>query len=121
GEDVELRLGIRRAVRPRNSLPNSVLTDQNTHPNIFSPVSNAISTNSMYHIFYSPRYFFDYYLIIGWMPGGFGLQLSFALKHMEGFVKDIKCRGATDSNTHEDICKESEYRSTFECLHYSAS
>ncbi|KAF6134657.1 hypothetical protein GIB67_002058 [Kingdonia uniflora] len=55
GEDGELRLGIRRAVRPRNSLPNSVLTEQNTHPNIFSPVSNAISTKSMFHIFYSPR------------------------------------------------------------------
>ncbi|KAF6148622.1 hypothetical protein GIB67_042581 [Kingdonia uniflora] len=55
GKDGELRLGIRRAVRPRNSLPNSVLTDQNMHPNIFSPVSNAISTKSMFHIFYSPR------------------------------------------------------------------
>ncbi|KAF5175142.1 Auxin response factor [Thalictrum thalictroides] len=55
GEDGELRLGIRRTGRPRNSLPNSILSSQNVHLNILSPVANAISTKSMFHIFYSPR------------------------------------------------------------------
>ncbi|KAF6169153.1 hypothetical protein GIB67_038650 [Kingdonia uniflora] len=32
---------------------------------------------------------------------GLNYNYLFALKHMEGFVKDINCRGATDSNTHE--------------------
>ncbi|KAF6163957.1 hypothetical protein GIB67_041205 [Kingdonia uniflora] len=32
---------------------------------------------------------------------GLNYNYLFALKHMEGFLKDINCRGATDSNTHE--------------------
>ncbi|KAF6154260.1 hypothetical protein GIB67_024419, partial [Kingdonia uniflora] len=32
---------------------------------------------------------------------GLDYNYLFALKHMEGFLKDINCRGATDSNTHE--------------------
>ncbi|KAF8403021.1 hypothetical protein HHK36_011116 [Tetracentron sinense] len=55
GENGELRLGIRRAIRPRNSLPDSIPANRNTHFNILSPVANAIATKSMFHIFYSPR------------------------------------------------------------------
>ncbi|KAE8683655.1 Auxin response factor 4 [Hibiscus syriacus] len=55
GEDGELRLGIRRAVRPRNYLPESVITKQNSYLNVLSPVANALSTKSMVHVFYSPR------------------------------------------------------------------
>ncbi|KAM7279914.1 hypothetical protein ACFE04_007048 [Oxalis oulophora] len=55
GEDGELRLGIRRAARPRNGLPESILMKQNSQPNILSLVANAISTKSMFHVFYSPR------------------------------------------------------------------
>ncbi|KAK7273878.1 hypothetical protein RIF29_14942 [Crotalaria pallida] len=55
GENGELRLGIRRAVRPRNGLPESVVGNQNCYPNFLSSVANAISTKSMFHVFYSPR------------------------------------------------------------------
>ncbi|XP_057953550.1 auxin response factor 4 isoform X2 [Malania oleifera] len=55
GEGGELRLGIRRAVRPRNGLPDSIVGNQNSHPNVLSLVANAISTRSMFHVFYSPR------------------------------------------------------------------
>ncbi|XWS52694.1 hypothetical protein CRYUN_Cryun11dG0092800 [Craigia yunnanensis] len=55
GEDGELRLGIRKAVRPRNGIPDSVIAKQNSYPNVLSPVANAISTKSMFHVFYSPR------------------------------------------------------------------
>ncbi|THG22514.1 hypothetical protein TEA_025047 [Camellia sinensis var. sinensis] len=55
GEGGELRLGIRRAIRPRNGLPDSVLVNQN-YQNVLSPVANAISTNGSFHVFYSPRY-----------------------------------------------------------------
>ncbi|OMP09728.1 AUX/IAA protein [Corchorus olitorius] len=55
GEDGELRLGIRRAVRPRNGLPDSVMVKQNSYPNVLSPVANALSTKTMFHVFYSPR------------------------------------------------------------------
>ncbi|KAI7992606.1 Auxin response factor 4 [Camellia lanceoleosa] len=54
GEGGELRLGIRRAIRPRNGLPDSVLVNQN-YQNVLSPVANAISTNGSFHVFYSPR------------------------------------------------------------------
>lgn len=56
GENGELRLGIRRAVRPRNGLPESVIGNKNCYPNFLSSVANAISTKSMFHVFYSPRY-----------------------------------------------------------------
>ncbi|XP_065866287.1 auxin response factor 4 isoform X2 [Euphorbia lathyris] len=55
GEDGELRLGIRRAVRPRNGLPDTVIGKQNSYPSVLSPVANAISTNSIFTVLYSPR------------------------------------------------------------------
>ncbi|XP_050371708.1 auxin response factor 4 isoform X2 [Argentina anserina] len=55
GENGELRLGIRRAVRPRNGLPDSVLSNQNSSSSVLSLVANAVSTKSMFHVFYSPR------------------------------------------------------------------
>lgn len=55
GEDGELRLGIRRAVRPRNGLPDSIVSKQNSYTNVLSLVASAITTKSMFHVFYSPR------------------------------------------------------------------
>ncbi|OVA18113.1 AUX/IAA protein [Macleaya cordata] len=55
GENGELRLGIRRAGRPRNSIPNSILGNQNMNLNVLSPVANAVSTKSLFHVFHSPR------------------------------------------------------------------
>ncbi|GFZ20477.1 auxin response factor 4 [Actinidia rufa] len=54
GEGGELRLGIRRAVRPRNGLPDSILANQN-YQNILSHLATAVSTKSTFHVFYSPR------------------------------------------------------------------
>ncbi|XP_038707396.1 auxin response factor 4-like [Tripterygium wilfordii] len=55
GEDGELRLGIRRAVRPTNGLPDSLISKQNSYPGVFSQVANALSTKSNFQVFYSPR------------------------------------------------------------------
>ncbi|PON35300.1 Auxin response factor [Parasponia andersonii] len=55
GENGELRLGIRRAVRPRNGLPDSIVRNQNSYSNVLSLAANAVSTKSMFHVFYSPR------------------------------------------------------------------
>ncbi|XP_024026348.1 auxin response factor 4 isoform X2 [Morus notabilis] len=55
GENGELRLGIRRAIRPRNGLPDTIVRNQNSYPNVLSLVANAVSTKSMFHVFYSPR------------------------------------------------------------------
>ncbi|KAL0390509.1 UNVERIFIED_CONTAM: Auxin response factor 4 [Sesamum calycinum] len=55
GEAGDLRLGIRRAARPRNGLPDSIIKNQNSYPNVLSPVANALSSNSTFPVFYSPR------------------------------------------------------------------
>ncbi|KAG6681804.1 hypothetical protein I3842_13G107800 [Carya illinoinensis] len=55
GENGELRLGIRRAARPRNGLPDSIVGNENSLSKVLSLVANAISTKSMFHVFYSPR------------------------------------------------------------------
>ncbi|KAK4753792.1 hypothetical protein SAY87_001896 [Trapa incisa] len=53
-ENGELRLGIRRALRPRNGLPSSVIGNQNSYSSILSSVANAISRRSTFDVFYSP-------------------------------------------------------------------
>jgi hypothetical protein len=55
GENGELRLGIRRAARPRNGLPESIVGNQSCSPSFLFSVANAISAKSMFHVFYSPR------------------------------------------------------------------
>uniref|UniRef100_A0A7N0SV63 Auxin response factor n=1 Tax=Kalanchoe fedtschenkoi TaxID=63787 RepID=A0A7N0SV63_KALFE len=55
GESGELRLGIRRAVRPRNCLPDSAIGNQSSLPTVLSSVANAILTKNVFQVFYSPR------------------------------------------------------------------
>ncbi|XP_076894150.1 auxin response factor 4-like [Bidens hawaiensis] len=55
GKDGELRLGTRRATRPRNFLPETIMPDSNFFMDMFAPVANAISTNITFDVFYSPR------------------------------------------------------------------
>ncbi|CAO2812948.1 unnamed protein product [Amaranthus hypochondriacus] len=55
GEDGELRLGLRRALRPKIGLPDSVIGKQSMYPNVLSAVANAISTKITFPVFYSPR------------------------------------------------------------------
>ena len=56
GENGELRLGIRRAVRPRNGLPDSIVGNQNSCADDLARVVKAISTKSIFDVFYNPRY-----------------------------------------------------------------
>lgn len=56
GENGELRLGIRRAVRPRNGLPDSIVGNQNSCADDLARVVKAISTKSTFDVFYNPRY-----------------------------------------------------------------
>ncbi|XP_022944015.1 auxin response factor 4-like isoform X1 [Cucurbita moschata] len=55
GENGELRLGIRRAVRPRNGLPDSIVGNQNSCANDLTRVVKAVSTKSAFDVFYNPR------------------------------------------------------------------
>ncbi|KAK4408929.1 Auxin response factor 4 [Sesamum angolense] len=54
GEAGDLQLGTRRAARPRTGLPDSIIKNQNSYLNILCPVANALSSNSTFHVFYSP-------------------------------------------------------------------
>ncbi|KAM7522318.1 hypothetical protein LguiA_012220 [Lonicera macranthoides] len=55
GESGDLRLGIRRAARPRSGLPSSIIGNQNSYTNVLSQVASAISTKRVFNVFYSPR------------------------------------------------------------------
>ncbi|KAI7730841.1 hypothetical protein M8C21_002062 [Ambrosia artemisiifolia] len=55
GKDGELRLGTRRATRPRNILPDTTMPDSTSYMDILTPVANAVSTNTTFDVFYSPR------------------------------------------------------------------
>ncbi|XP_051143573.1 auxin response factor 4 isoform X2 [Andrographis paniculata] len=55
GEGGDLHLGIRRAARPINGLPDSIIKNQSSYPNVLAPVANALSTHSPFSAFYSPR------------------------------------------------------------------
>ncbi|KAL9143592.1 hypothetical protein ABFS82_14G245200 [Erythranthe guttata] len=55
GESGELRLGIRRAARPRNGLPDSIIKNQTSFKNVLSPLANALASNGTFPVFYSPR------------------------------------------------------------------
>ncbi|XP_076910462.1 auxin response factor 4-like [Bidens hawaiensis] len=55
GKDGELRLGTRRATRPRNFLPKTTMPDSKSYLDILAPVANAVSTNTTFDVFYSPR------------------------------------------------------------------
>ncbi|KAI3799400.1 hypothetical protein L1987_34698 [Smallanthus sonchifolius] len=55
GEGGELRLGTRRAIRPRKILPDTTMGNLKSYANTLASVANAVSTNSTFHVFYSPR------------------------------------------------------------------
>ncbi|VFQ85070.1 unnamed protein product [Cuscuta campestris] len=55
GEGGDLRLGIRRAARPRHGLPEYVIKTQTSFSSVLSEVTNALSCNTTFNVFYSPR------------------------------------------------------------------
>ncbi|KAJ0841399.1 putative transcription factor ARF family [Helianthus annuus] len=55
GEGGELRLGTRRATRPRKVLPDTTMGNLKSYADTLASVANAVSTNSTFHVFYSPR------------------------------------------------------------------
>nr|CAX63111.1 ARF4 protein [Cabomba aquatica] len=99
GEDGELRLGIRRASRPPSSIPYSVLSSQGLHLSILSPAANALSTKSMFHVFYSPRASPSEFVIPYWKyvkslsrPISIGMRFKMRLEMEDSAEK--RCTGA---------------------------
>ncbi|KAK9158279.1 hypothetical protein Scep_004853 [Stephania cephalantha] len=98
GDNGELRLGIRRAGRPRNSLPSSLLSDQHTHLNILSSVANAINTKSMFHIFYCPRaspaeFVIPYQKYVKCFSHPVAIGMRFKMRFEKDDTADRRCSG----------------------------
>ncbi|KAL8210445.1 hypothetical protein R6Q57_004882 [Mikania cordata] len=55
GEGGELRLGTRRATRPRNIFPDTIMGNSKSCADTLASIANAISTNGTFDVFYSPR------------------------------------------------------------------
>ncbi|GAB4855291.1 Auxin response factor 8 [Ancistrocladus abbreviatus] len=54
-EKNQLLLGIRRATRPQNVMPSSVLSSDSMHIGLLAAAAHAAATNSCFTIFYNPR------------------------------------------------------------------
>ncbi|XP_071734850.1 auxin response factor 4-like [Rutidosis leptorrhynchoides] len=55
GEGGELRLGTRKATRPRNILPDTTIGNSNSYADTLASVASAVSTNGTFLVFHSPR------------------------------------------------------------------
>ncbi|KAL9267666.1 Auxin response factor 8-like protein [Drosera capensis] len=54
-ENNQLLLGIRRATRPQNVMPSSVLSSDSMHIGLLAAAAHAAATNSSFTVFYNPR------------------------------------------------------------------
>ncbi|GAB2272023.1 Auxin response factor 2B [Dionaea muscipula] len=55
GENGELRVGVRRAMRQRGIVPSSVVSSHNMHLGVLATAWHAISTGTMFTVYYKPR------------------------------------------------------------------
>lgn len=62
GENGELRVGVRRIMRLLNNMPSSVISSHSMHLGVLATASHAISTGTLFSVFYKPRYSFVFVL-----------------------------------------------------------
>ncbi|CAM8883541.1 unnamed protein product [Rhodiola kirilowii] len=55
GENGELRVGVRRAMRQQGNVPSSVISSHSMHLGVLVSAWHAISTGTMFTVFYKPR------------------------------------------------------------------
>ncbi|XP_038987156.1 auxin response factor 18-like isoform X2 [Phoenix dactylifera] len=55
GENEELHVGVRRLARQQNTIPSSVISSQSMHLGVLATASHAVSTHSLFTVFYKPR------------------------------------------------------------------
>lgn len=56
GENGELRVGVRRAMRQHGNVPSSVISSHSMHLGVLATAWHAISTGTMFTVYYKPRY-----------------------------------------------------------------
>ncbi|XP_031387573.1 auxin response factor 2B-like isoform X2 [Punica granatum] len=55
GENGELRVGVRRAMRQPNNIPSSIMPSHSMHIGVLATAWHAISTGTMFTVYYKPR------------------------------------------------------------------
>ncbi|KAK8618972.1 hypothetical protein V6N13_132945 [Hibiscus sabdariffa] len=55
GANGELRVGVRRLLRQQANMPSSVISSHSMHLGVLATASHALSTRSMFSVFYKPR------------------------------------------------------------------
>ncbi|KAF2312802.1 hypothetical protein GH714_040502 [Hevea brasiliensis] len=55
GENGELRVGVRRAMRQQGNVPSSVISSVSMHLGVLATAWHAISTGTMFTVYYKPR------------------------------------------------------------------
>ncbi|TYG49458.1 hypothetical protein ES288_D10G096100v1 [Gossypium darwinii] len=55
GANGDLRVGVRRLMRQQANMPSSVISSHSMHLGVLATASHALSTRSMFSIFYKPR------------------------------------------------------------------
>jgi auxin response factor len=56
GENGDLRVGVRRLMRQLTNMPSSVISSHSMHLGVLATASHAISTGTLFSVFYKPRY-----------------------------------------------------------------
>ncbi|KAL6962718.1 hypothetical protein U1Q18_037677 [Sarracenia purpurea var. burkii] len=64
GENGELRVGVRRLMRQQNNMPSSVISCDSMHLGVLATASQAISTGTLFSVFYKPSNFTSEDLVI---------------------------------------------------------
>ncbi|XP_044493331.1 auxin response factor 2B-like [Mangifera indica] len=55
GENDELRVGVRRAMRQQGNVPSSVISSHSMHLGVLATAWHAVSTGTMFTVYYKPR------------------------------------------------------------------
>ena len=56
GENGELRVGVRRAMRQQGNVPSSVISSHSMHLGVLATAWHAISTGTIFTVYYKPRF-----------------------------------------------------------------
>lgn len=59
GENGELRVGVRRAMRKQENVPSSVISSHSMHLGVLATAWHAVSTGTMFTVYYKPRCAFN--------------------------------------------------------------
>jgi hypothetical protein len=56
GENGELRVGVRRAMRQQINIPSSVISSHSMHLGVLATAWHAVNTGTMFTVYYKPRF-----------------------------------------------------------------